>query len=156
MASYPYVFPRESLCGTKAVALKSMLATEKTLLKNPSWGSVYQAQVQDMLDRGIARIVPESELSNYTGVINYLPHLAVSNPRSASTPVRICFDASRPQGGGPSLNKILAKGPDRFLNNLAGVILRFRNGVVAAKGDVRKMYNSVALIKEDCFVQCFL
>ena len=54
------------------------------------------------------------------------------------------------------MNQILAKGPDRFLNNLAGVIIGFRNGRVAAKGDVRKMYNAVVLEEEDCYVQCFL
>ena len=109
-----------------------------------------------MVKRGAARIVPEEELSAYDGHINYLPHLAVVNPRSESTPVRIVFDASRAQGGGPSLNGVLAKGPDGYLNNLAGVIIRFRNGIYAVKGDVRKMYNCVGLVKEDCFVQCFL
>ena len=83
-------------------------------------------------------MVPMEELSDYSGHVNYLPHLAALNPRSQSTPVRICFDASRSQGGAPSLNNILAKGPDRFLNNLAGVIIGFRNGRVASKGDVKK------------------
>ena len=156
IARYPYLFPKDSLMGTKAVAMRSMLSTEKMLQKNPKWGTVYQAQIQDMIDRGVARVVPPAELSAYKGTVNYIPHLAVSNSRSESTPVRICFDASRAQGGGPSLNKILAKGPDRFLNNLAGVILRFRSGVEAVKGDVRKMYNGVALEIEDCYVQCFL
>ena len=109
-----------------------------------------------MLDRGVARIVPADELEAYQGDVNYLPHLAAINPRSQSTPVRICFDASRSQGGAPALNQILAKGPDRFLNNLAGVIVNFRNGRVAAKGDVRKMYNCVKLVKEDAYMQCFL
>ena len=109
-----------------------------------------------MVDRGVARIVPVEELSSYEGNINFLPNLAVVNPKSESTPVRICFDASRPQGGGPSLNAILAKGPDCFLNNLASVIIRFRNGVVGIKGDVSKMYNSVMLERKDAFLQCFL
>ena len=73
----------------------------------------------------MAKVVLSLGLAEYQGIINYIPHLAVSNPRSASTPIRICFDASRSQGGGPTLNKMLAKGPDSFLNNLAGVILRF-------------------------------
>ena len=156
VAKYPYIHPRESLKGSKSVALKSMLSTEKMLSKNKEWGKVYQSQVQDMLDRKVARIVSAEEIAAYTGHINYLPHLAVVNPKSESTPVRICFDASRPQGGGPSLNGILAKGPDRYLNNLATVIIRFRDGIEAAKGDVKKMYNSVQLAPEDSFVQCFL
>ena len=156
VAQYPFLYPRESLLGTKSVAMKSMISTERTLMKNPEWGITYQSQIQDMLDRGAARVVPPEELAKFSGHINYLPHLAVTNPNSESTPVRLCFDASRAQGGGPSLNKILAKGPDRFLNNLAGVILRFRNGIVGIKADVKKMYNAVLLVEEDCFLQCFL
>ena len=109
-----------------------------------------------MLDRGVARLVTSDKLENYNGDVNYLHHLAAINPRSQSTPVRICFDTSRSQGGAPALNHILVKGPDRFLNNLAGVIVNFRNGRVAAKGDVRKMYNCVKLVREDAFMQCFL
>ena len=156
VAKYPFLFPSEHLKGSKSVAMRSMISTEKTLLKNENWGNVYREQIQDMLDRNVARIVSEEELASYTGHINYLPHLAVTNPKSSYTPVRICFDASRAQGGGPSLNALLAKGPDCFLNNLAAVITRFRSGPVAAKGDVSKMYNSVSLEKEDAFLQCFL
>ena len=120
------------------MALKSMLSTERTLLKKEEWGKIYQGQLDDMLERGVARLVPEEELASYEGHVNYLPHLAALNPRSESTPVRIVFDASRAQGGGPGLNQVLAKGPDRFLNNLAGVIVNFRNGRVAAKDTLRR------------------
>ena len=136
--------------------MKSLLSTERMLTKNEEWGRTYSKQIQDMLDRGVARYVSPAELKEYSGVVNYLPHLAVKNPKSQTTPVRIVYDASRPQGGGPSLNKVLAKGSDRFLNNLAEVILRFRNGVVAVKGDVTKMYNCISLEREDSFLQCFL
>ena len=98
VAGYPYLHPPESLKGTKAVAMKSMLATERTLAKNPVWGEKYKDQIKDMVDRGVARIVPVEELSTYEGHINFLPHLAVVNPKSSSTPVHICFDASRAQG----------------------------------------------------------
>ena len=156
IARYPYCFPRESLKGTREVAKKSMLATERSLKKEPKWGEVYQSQIVEMVERGAVKKVKPEELSSWKGHVNYLPHLAALNPRSKTTPVRICFDASRPQGGGPSLNQVLAKGPDRFLNNLAGVVVSFRNGREATKGDVKKMYNAVFLVEEDCYVQCFL
>ena len=136
--------------------MRSMLSTERMLSRKGEWADVYREQIKDMIERKVVRIVPEEELSSYKGHVNYLPHLAVVNPKSASTPVRICFDASRSQGGGPSLNDVLAKGPDRFLDNLASVIIRFRNGAEVAKGDVRKMYNSILLEPADCFIQCFL
>ena len=81
-------------------------------MKDPNWSSVYQSQIEDMVDRGAARIVPEVELNQWEGVINYSPHLALLNSHSSSTTVRILFDTSCAEGGGPSLHKILAKGPD--------------------------------------------
>ena len=102
-----------------------MLSTEWSLRKGSNWAQIYQSQIEDMVARGAARIVPEKELGQWEGVINYIPYLAALNPWSLSTPVMIVFNASQVQGGGPSLNQILAKGPDRFLNNLAGVIVGF-------------------------------
>ena len=104
IARYPYLYPRESLKGSREVAVKSMLSTERSLARKGEWGQVYQKQIEDMLERGIARKVSKEELSAYPGHINYLPHLAALNPKAKSTPVRICFYASRSQGGGPSLN----------------------------------------------------
>ena len=136
--------------------MKSMLAVEQSLGKDSNWAQIYQSQIEDMVARGAARVMPESELNRWEGVTNYIRHLAALNPRSSSTLIRIVFDALHAQGGGPSLNKILAKGPDRYLNNLSGVIICFRNGHEVAKSDVRKMYNTVLLEKEDCCVQIFL
>ena len=41
VAQYPFLYPRESLLGTKSVAMKSMISTERTLMKNPEWGMTY-------------------------------------------------------------------------------------------------------------------
>ena len=71
------------------------------------------------------------------GKVNYLPHLPAFNPKSKTTPIRVVFDASRHQEGGPSLNEILAKGPDRHLNNLAAVLTKFQAGRNAAQGDIK-------------------
>ena len=111
IAKYPFLFPRETLKGDRDVAFKSMLSVERTLQRKGEWSKVYQSQIEDMLRRGVVRVVSKQEFENYNGHVNFLPHLAALNPRSDSTPVRICFDASRPQGGGPSLNQVLAKGP---------------------------------------------
>ena len=156
IAKYPFLYPKQLLKGSKDIAIKSMESTEKTLKRKGQWGNVYHSQIMDMLQRGVARKVSAEELESHHGSINYLPHLAALNPKSSSTRVCIVFDASRSQGGGPSMNAILAKGPDRYLNNLAGVILSFRNGREAAKGDVSKMYNCVKLSDEDAWMQCFL
>ena len=110
VAKYPYLHPRESLKGTKSVAMQSMVTTEKTLMKNEEWGKVYKQQIQDMVERGVARVVPTEEFESYQGHINFLPHLAVVNPKSSSTPVHICFDASRAQEGRTKLEWNPSKG----------------------------------------------
>ena len=43
---------------------------------------------------------------------------------------------------GHTLNDYWAKGPD-LLNNLLGVLVRFREKEVAMMGDIKKMYHSV-------------
>ena len=85
-----------------------------------------------------------SELDEWTGPVFYLSHLAVEQPKSLTTPVRIVFNSSQIYRG-VSLNSFLAKGTDTFKNNLLGMLLRFREEAVVLIGDVRKMYNSVYL-----------
>ena len=86
------------------------MATERSLKRNKDWGERYNQCILDMIERGVVRHVPREELESYKGVVNYLPHLAAHNPKSKSTPIQIVFDALRSQGGGPSLNDLLAKG----------------------------------------------
>ena len=76
VTKYPYLHPKELLRGSKEVAMKSMLSTERLLKKDSNWASVYQSQIGDMVARGAARIVSGEELSQWEGVINYIPHLA--------------------------------------------------------------------------------
>ena len=120
---------------------------------------MYNACIVEMLQRKVVKKVPKEEMDEFNrfgGVVNYLPHLPAFNPKSKSTPIRVVFDASRQQEGGPSLNQLLAKGPDRYLNNLAEVITKFRAGRNAALGDIKKMFNVVELEYKDSFLQCFL
>ncbi|KAJ7998129.1 hypothetical protein DPEC_G00219380 [Dallia pectoralis] len=69
--------------------------------------------------------------------------MVAPNPHSSTTPVRVVWDGSQ-KFGGVSMNDLLLEGPD-VLNPIRAVLLRFRRGVNAALGDIRKMYNSVWL-----------
>jgi hypothetical protein len=73
----------------------------------------------------------------------FLPHHAVfkkSNPEKC----RIVFDCAA-QYKGISLNDTILQGPN-FLNNLAGVLVRFRKEPVAVVGDIKMMFHQ-------CFVR---
>ena len=53
------------------------------------------------------------------------------------------------------MNSSLDLGPD-ILTNLHGLLLRFRSNIVAAAGDIKKMYYMVRVAKEDEYMQLFL
>ena len=108
-----------------------------------------------MVKRGAVVVMSEEEVSSWEGSYYYLPHLIALNPKK-NTPARLCFDASRRQGGRSSLNDCLYKGPDRYMNNLVVVILGFRWGRVGLLGDIKKFHNTVYLDEKDVHMQRFL
>ena len=63
----------------------------------------------------------------------YLPHHPVTNPNKAGKVRRVANAASKLRG--ESLNSNLLTGPD-LLNNLVGVLLRFREHPVAVLSDI--------------------
>ena len=74
----------------------------------------------------------------------YIPHFPVFGK---SGKLRVVFDASAKYKE-VSLNSRLLQGPDQ-LNNLFGVLLRWRRGQVAVNCDIQKMFHSFFVTKED-------
>ena len=103
----------------------------------------------------MARKLTKTELDEWQGPKFYISHLAVRNPKSTSTPVRIVFNSSQVFNG-ISLNACLAKGPDSYINNLMGILLRWREDRVAMVADIRKMYNSVYIQETEQHTHRFL
>ena len=56
---------------------------------------------------------------------------------------------------GHILNNYWAKGPN-MLNDMLGVLLRFRQEKIAIAGDISKMYNSVRISEQDQHVHRFM
>ena len=75
-------------------------------------------------------------------------------PESKSTPVRIVFNSSA-EFHGHKLNDYWMKGPD-LLNDLFGVVPRFRENQVAFIGDKSKMYHRIRIPELDQHVHRFL
>ena len=122
-------------------------STERRLMKNNEHAKLYQGQIQDMIDRKVAKKVDEIELLSYKGGKHYLSHHAILKPESKTTPCRIVFNSSH-QYLGQSLNDYLAKGPTLLKQSL-GIILRFRKNRVGFIGDISKMYHSIDIPIED-------
>ena len=115
---------------------------------------MYDDQIKDMVAREVARKLSKKELTLYKGPVHYIGHHEVLKPDSKSTSVRIVFNSSANYMG-HILNEYWAKGPD-LLNNLLGVLIRFRENKVAFIGDIKKMYHTVKTTELDQHTHRFL
>lgn len=107
-----------------------------------------------MVCRGAAVKLSEEAITNWAGPVWYVSHLIAPNPHSITTTVRLVWNSSQ-KFRGVSLNDMLMKGPD-VLNPIRAVLLKFRSGVFAALGDIKKMYNSVWLEDREVHLHRFL
>ena len=123
-------------------------------MKQPDHASSYDTQIKELEDMKFSRKLTEQEKNEWEGPVHYIAHHAVLRPEKKTTPIRIVFNSSA-SFKGHTLNDYWYKGPD-LLNNLFGVILRFRENAVAVCGDITKMYHMVAIPPLDQHVHRFL
>ena len=85
--------------------------------------------------------------------VHYIPHHPIR--KESTTPVRIVFDCScRQSAQSPSLNDCLHVGPP-FLNDLCGILIRFRQHNFGFSSDIEKAFLHVHLDPEDRdFTRC--
>ena len=151
---YPWKRDPRQLPNNKSQAMKKLEATERRLLKNPDHAAAYDRQMVEMNDLQFSRRLTEKEAREYSGPVHYISHHEVLRPESKSTPVRIVFNSSAAFQG-HKLNEYWMKGPD-LLNDLFGVVLRFRENQVAFIGDISKMYHRIRIPEMDQHVHRFL
>ena len=117
-----------------------LISTEKRLAKNEKHVKVYQKQIEDMIKQEVARELSQTNLKNYKGPTHYISHHEVLKPDSKSTPGRIVFNRSaRYMGHMP--NDYCDKGP-HLLNDLLGVLIRFKENNIVMIGDIKNMYHT--------------
>lgn len=153
-AAYPWKGDPATLPDNRRAVEATFLNTEKRLEREPEWKAAYREQIHEMVSRGAAAKLTKEEIDNWKGPKWYISHLIAPNPHSTTTPVRIVWNSSQ-EFRGMSLNDLLHKGPD-VLNPIRGVLLRFRSGLHAALGDVKKMYNSIWLKDKEVHLHRFL
>ena len=83
----------------------------------------------------------------------YLPHHPVVNPNKSGKVRRVENAAAKFRGR--SLNSNLIKVPF-LLNNLVGILLRFRENPVAILFDIEGMFKQIAIRHEEITALCFL
>ena len=154
MIPYPWTKDPNLLPDNKPLAMKRLEATERRLQRNLDQAKAYQKQMEEMVEMKFSRKLTSEELEMYKGPVHYIPHHAVLRPEKKSTPVRIVFNSSSAYQG-HRLNDYWMKGPD-LLNNLFGVVLRFREREVALVGDISRMYHRILIPEQDQHAHRFL
>lgn len=113
----------------------------------------YDSIIKDQLNKGVIEKVDSSVSNN---LIHYLPHHAVINPQKPTTKLRIVYDASaKSRKENKSLNECLYRGPV-MLNDLCGLLLRFRLRTVAIVADIEKAFLQIGLQPDQRDVTRFL
>ena len=113
----------------------------------------YDDIIQKQLKAGIIEVVPQDTDSTKR---HYLPHHSVSSPGSVTTKLRIVYDGSaKTNEANSSLNDCLYRGPV-LLQDLAGILLRFRLQRVAITADIEKAFLQIGLHPPDRDVTRFL
>ena len=151
---YPWKRDPANLPDNYSQVLKKLESTERRLMKNPDYADGYNQQIKEMEELDFGRKLTKTEIDEWKGPVHYVAHHAVVRPEKKTTPIRIVFNSSA-SFNGHTLNDYWFKGPD-LLNNLFGVLLRFRENQVAVCGDITKMYHMIAIPPEDQHVHRFI
>ena len=152
---YPWIKDPGNRPNNVNVAKAKLRSTERRLSKlSNDHQQAYRNQMKDMEQRGVSRKLTDEEMQKHEGPVHYIHHHEVLKPDSMSTPVRIVFNSSA-SFMGHALNGYWAKGPD-FINNMFGILVRFREHPVAITADISKMYNSILMSERDQHVHRYL
>ena len=155
--TYPWLIPKQNLPDNRTAVMGVMNSTARKLSRDPTWRGTYENQLKDLMRNGFAKEITDLEVSDWIkggGKVYYIAHQVALNPASKSTPVRVVFNSSQVHKG-YSLNNSWPLGPD-IMTSLHGLLLRFREDVLGAQGDIKKMYYMVRISKEEQMMQLFL
>ena len=130
----------------KAMAEKRLTSTEKALKRDDALAEKYKEIIDGYVAKGFARKLSPEEAAVPVKKQWFLPHHPVLNPNKPGK-VRMVMDA-RAKCNGVSLNDELLVGPD-LLNNLCGVLLRFREERVAIAADIESMFHQCLVMERD-------
>ena len=136
--------PEKKLENNYFSAVHQLISLRKRLQKDPIFNQKYNQTLQTNLDKNFVKPVEMQEPPPQS--IWYLPHHPVTNPNKLEKEKRVENAASK--FCGESLHSNLLTGPD-LLNNLGGVLLRFREHPVAVLSDIEGMFMQIAVRQKD-------
>lgn len=144
-SNHPSLPLNYTTCERRTRALARRLGNDPNLLE--TYGSI----LSDHLKRGFIEKVTTSQHNK----AHYIPHYPVKK-QSSTTPIIIVFDCScRSSQSHPSLNDCLLTGPP-FLNDMCGILIRFRVHKYGFSTDIEKAFLHVNLHENDRFHSFFM
>ncbi|XP_075264413.1 uncharacterized protein LOC142356371 [Convolutriloba macropyga] len=122
------------------VAKAQLDSLQRRLNKDIEMKQLFEKSLETDLEKGYVK--PVTFLNPAPEKIWYLPHYPVTNPNKPGKVRRVANAASvfKKQ----SLNKNLLSGPD-LLNNLVGLLLRFRQDYIAVIADIEAMFMQICI-----------
>lgn len=123
-------------------AKKRFIQLEKRFARNLQLKIEYSNVIDEYLKLGHAVKIP------MTQACHVIPHHAVIKENSTTTKLRTVFDASAKTTNNYSLNDRMHIGPT-ILEDLWGVLIRWRIGKIALTADIEKMYRQYWVHKDD-------
>ena len=119
---------KNQLPNNLPLAQRRLTSLKGRLQRDDNLRVKYAEVVESYLSKGYAREVQQPYLTESNDPIWYLPHHPVTNVHKPEK-MRVVFDCAAKYNG-LSLNDTLMKGPT-FMNNLIGVLIRFRKNRIA-------------------------
>ncbi|XP_062571182.1 uncharacterized protein LOC134233215 [Saccostrea cucullata] len=135
-APLPFKRTRPTLPNNRQQALDRAVSLDKSLMRNPLKKTHFLEFMRNLFEAGHIELAPQLPPNTECW---YLPLFGVYHPQKRDK-IRGVFDSSA-KCDGVSLNDVLMTGPD-LMNNLIGVLLRFRRESVAIVADIEQMFYS--------------
>ena len=134
---------RPSLPDNKRLAEIRLSHLRRKFSRDEKYKGDYTKYIKDIIKRGDVEEVPADGAQ---GERWYIPHHGVYHPQKPDK-LRVVFDCSAKYCG-TSLNEHLLPGPD-MINNLTGILIRFRQPPIALLCDIEKMFHQFHVQEED-------
>ncbi|KAK3715792.1 hypothetical protein QZH41_001220 [Actinostola sp. cb2023] len=128
------------LPNNKEQALGRLNKLKRRFNSDGKYKNDYMTFMKGLMDSNCAEKVPKEDIDMVDGHSWYLPHHGVYHPKKPQK-IRVVFDCSA-EYKGESLNRHLLQGPD-LINNLVGVLARFRKERSAIMCDIEGMFHQV-------------
>ncbi|XP_029166951.1 uncharacterized protein LOC114937603 [Nylanderia fulva] len=146
--------PPLSLGESRFIAESSLYRLERRFKRNPSIASEYHDFLTEYENLGHMIKIPPTEIVQ-PDQSYYIPHHAVLRDSSATTRLRVVFNASCRTTNGTSLNDNMFIGP-KLQKDLAAVIMQWRQYRYVFTADIAKMYRQILVDFRDTDYQRIL